>query len=156
MTSVKAAASAASLMLLMVGVAAAKPVTTTADTNLRKEANTTSPILTLVPKGTSVEVGTCTNGWCAVTSNGQDGFIIARNLGMGPPPAPPQARAPRPRRPAVVGEEMDAPNAPVYYEPGGPAYVVGPPPVVYYGYGPYYGPYYGRGWGWRGGYWRRW
>jgi uncharacterized protein YraI len=44
--------------------AAAKPIVTTGDTNLRKSPGINSPVLTLIPKGTTVEVGKCSNGWC--------------------------------------------------------------------------------------------
>jgi hypothetical protein len=135
------AASAAILTTLAVDLAAAKPATVAAEVNLRKGPGTDSEIITLIPKGTMVEVGTCTNGWCRVSWNGQDGYSIATNLGLGGPP-------PLRRRPMV--DEYDYPPPPGVYEPL-PGYVVGPP--VYYGpryYGPYYGPY------WRGGWRRRW
>lgn len=135
------AAGAAIMTALSVNLAMAKPVTVVADVNLRKAAGTDSEIVTLIPKGTSVEVGACTNGWCAVTWNGMDGFSIATNLGLAPRP---------PARP--VGAVGQAYPPGVYPPP--PAYVEGPP-VVYYGPGPYYGPccyygYGGRGY-WRGG-----
>jgi uncharacterized protein YraI len=137
MSFVRIAASAAVFALLPVAGAIAKPVTTSADTNLRKSPGTSSEVLTLIPKGTSVEVGKCTNGWCQTSLNGQDGYAIAQNLGMAPRRAP---------REPVVEEEVEEVGPPIY----GPRYVVGPP--VYYGYGPYYGFYGGggyRGWGWR-------
>jgi hypothetical protein len=143
MNSVRIAAWAAIFTVLPAVCAMAKPVTTTADTNLRQSAGTDSSVLTLIPKGTSVEVGKCSNGWCQVSLNGQDGYAIAQNLGM--------ATARRaPRGPMVAEEEVEEYDGPpVVY--GRPAYVVGPP--LYYGYGPYYG-FYG-GWGYRG--WgRRW
>jgi hypothetical protein len=117
----------------------AKPTATTGDTNLRKSPGTDSAVLTLIPKGTTVEVGKCSNGWCQVSLNGQDGYVISQNLGM---PGPRRA----PRGPSVVEDEIEDDVPPPGY---GPAYVVGPP--VYYGYGPYYG-----GWGYRGGWGRRW
>jgi hypothetical protein len=134
------AAGAAMLTALSVELAAAKPATVAADVNLRKAPGTDSEVITLIPKGTMVEVGTCTNGWCMVTWNGQDGFSIATNLGLGPPPVR--------RRPP--GDYSEYPPPPGTYGPP-PGYVVGPPvyyePPVYYA--PYYGrPYYG-GWGWR-------
>ena len=93
-----------------------------------------------MPKGATVEVGKCTNGWCKASSDGKDGYAIAQNLGMAP------RRAPRP--PPMAEDEVDEYEPPVVYGP--PPYVVGPP--VYYGYRPY--GYYG-GWGYRG--WgRRW
>ena len=148
MSFVRIAASAAIFTLLSAVSATAKPVTLTAETNLRKSPGTDSPVLTLIPKGTTVEVGKCSNGWCATSLNGQDGYVIARNLGMAP-----ARRAPR--APVVVEDEVDEVGPPIGYSPR--AYVVGPPVYYgyrpYYGYGPYYGGYYGgwgyRGWGWR-------
>jgi len=132
-------ASVAIVTVLSVAGASANPVVTKGDTNLRKSPGTDSPVLTLIPKGTSVEVGKCSNGWCQVSVNGQDGYVFAPNVGMAPPRR--MARGP-------VGEEEIVEED---YGPP-PGYVVGPP--VYYGYGPYYG-YYG-GWGYRGGWGRRW
>ena len=146
------AASAAILAVLGVDLAAAKPATVAADVNLRKGPGTDSEIISLISKGTMVEVSNCTNGWCQVSWNGQDGYSIATNLGLGGP-------SPVRRRPAA--DEYDYPPPPGTYGPP-PGYPVGPP--VYYGgpvyYGPYYGgPYYGGGYygpGWRGGGgWRR-
>jgi hypothetical protein len=144
------AASATLLAALSAGPAAAKPATVAADVNLRKGPGTDSEIITLIPKGTMVEVGTCTNGWCMVTWNEQDGYSIATNLGLGGPPPVRRRRLP---------DDYDYPPPPGTYGPP-PGYVVGPP--VYYEPPPvYYAPYYGRpyyGWGWRGGWgWRhRW
>jgi Bacterial SH3 domain len=138
------AASAAMLISLTIDLAAAKPATVAAEVNLRKGPGTDSEIITLIPKGTMVEVGTCANGWCMVSFNGQDGYSIATNLGLAPPPV---------RRRPVGG--YDYPPPPGTYGP--PGYVAGPP--VYYEYGPpvYYSPYYRPyyGFGWRGGGWRR-
>lgn len=139
----RVAAGAAVLMVIAVDLAAAKPVTVVAEVNLRKGPGTDSEVLTLIPKGTMVEVGTCTNGWCQVSYNGQDGYSIAPNLGLAPRPAP---------RPPT-GDVADYPPPPGVYPPP-PAYVVGPPvyygpPAVYYGPCCYGGPYYRGGWGWR-------
>ena len=84
----RAASSAAIVALLSVVSATAKPIATTAETNLRKGPGTDSEVLTLIPKGGVVEVGDCTNGWCAASFDGKDGYVIARNVGMGPRPAP--------------------------------------------------------------------
>ena len=140
MSFVRAAASAAIVTLLSVVSATAKPIATTGETNLRKGPGTDTEVLTLIPKGTTVEVGKCTNGWCEASFDGKDGYVIARNVGLAPRPAP---------RGRAMGQVQ------VYDE--GPAY--GPPPVYYrrpypyygypYGY-PYYGWYRGWGWGWRG------
>src|SRR5579863_5457750 len=123
----KAAASAAIATLLLTGAATAKPIATVAETNLRKGPGTDTEVLTLIPKGTTVEVGKCTNGWCEASLDGKDGFIIARNVGMAPRPAP------RHGPPQVYEEEIvEAPPgprpAPYYYRP-------------YYPYGYYYRPW---------------
>jgi hypothetical protein len=79
---------------------AIKPIATTGETNLRKAPGTESVILTLIPKGTRVEVGDCRNGWCRVSWNGQDGYAIARNLDT--------AAAPRwPRAPVAAWDRYD-------------------------------------------------
>ena len=144
MSLVRIAASAVIFTALSAACATAKPIVTTGDTNLRKAPGTASPVLTLIPKGTSVEVGPCTNGWCQASFDGQDGYVIGQNVGMA------AARRPPPRGPMVAdGEVVDEGYGP-------PPVVYGPRPY-YYGYGPGYygyGPYYrGWGWGWGGG-WR--
>jgi len=139
----RVAASSAMLLTLSVGLAMAKPVTVTADVNLRSGPGTANDVVTLIPKGTMVEVGTCANGWCQVSFNGQDGYSIATNLGLAPP-----VRRPPPGYPPPPDGDYPPP----------PGYVVGPP--VYYGgpvyYGPCCGPYFYGGWGWRGGWRRHW
>ena len=151
MSFVRIAASAALVTLLSAAGATAKPIATTADTNLRKSAGTDSQVLTLIPKGTTVEIGKCSNGWCEASLNGQDGFVIGQNVGMAP------ARRPPPRGPGgVVEEEIDdGYGPPVRY--GAPVYY-GYGPAYGYGYGPYYEYGYGYGYGYRGGWgWgRRW
>ena len=150
MSFVRIAASAALVTVLSAAGATAKPIATTAETNLRKSAGTDSQVLTLIPKGTTVEVGECTNGWCKASLNGQDGFVIAQNVGMAP------ARRPPPRGPrGVVEEEIDDGYGPPVRYYGAPVYY-GYGPAYGYGYGPYYG--YGYGYGYRGGWgWgRRW
>jgi hypothetical protein len=128
MSFVRIAAAAAIFTLLPAVGAMAKPVTLAAETNLRKSPGTDGEVVTLMPKGTTVEVGKCTNGWCEVSLDDKKGFAIAQNVGTArrPPPHGP--------RPGDIVEEEEGP--PVY----GPRYVAGPP-VYYrpYGYGPYYG-----------------
>jgi hypothetical protein len=146
------AASAAILTMLSAGLALARPAAVTSDVNLRKGPGTDSEVITLIPRGTMVEVGPCTNGWCEVSWNGQNGYSIATNLGLG---GPRFARRP----PPGPGDGGDYPPPPGGAYPPPPAVVVGGPPV-YYGPYPYYArPYYGYGPGWYGGGWgwrRRW
>ena len=93
----------AALLAAMSAAAAAKPVTLSAETNLRKAPGTKSEAIGLMPKGTEVEVGECDSGWCKVTWGAQEGYAIARNLGMVVPGAPREAGVPRPaQQPADV------------------------------------------------------
>jgi uncharacterized protein YraI len=139
MSLARIAASAIVFTLLSVVCATAKPIATTAETNLRKDPGIKGEVVTLIPKGTTVEVGKCDNGWCQASLNGQDGYVIARNVGMAP------VRRGPPRGPQVYDEGADDYGPP-------PAYG---PPVAYGYYG--YGPHYGYGWGWaRYGWGRRW
>jgi hypothetical protein len=85
------AATAAILTSLSVGCAVAKP----AVVNLRKGPGTDSEIITLIPKGTQVEVGTCTNGWCQVSWNGMDGLFYCHKSGRGNPAGAPSRDRPR-------------------------------------------------------------
>lgn len=103
---------AAALTMLSAGLAAAAPATVASNTNLRQGPGTNFGVIMTVPGGSVVDVIRCGGEWCNVMADGQPGYMIARNLGMGGPA--PVAVV----RPPVV--------------------VVGPGP--YYGYGPYYGP----------------
>jgi uncharacterized protein YraI len=78
---------------LSVVCAAARPIVTTGDTNLRKTPGTDGDKIGLIPKGTKVEVGSCTDGWCEVTWNDQEGYAISRNLGMASPSRQPAVAA---------------------------------------------------------------
>src|ERR1700740_3385618 len=86
----RGAASAAIITSLSGVTETAKPIATTAETNLRKGPGTDTEVLTLIPKGTTVEIGKCTKGWCEATLNEQSGYVIARNVGMAPRRPPPQ------------------------------------------------------------------
>lgn len=127
---------AVSFTLLSGLCASAKPITALGETNLRKAPGTESPVLTIIPKGATVEVGKCSKGWCEANFESRDGFVIARNVGLG-----------RPRKARAAGQVYDEE---VIEDVGPPRFA----PPLYYGYhGPYYGfgPFYGyyAGWGYR-------
>jgi hypothetical protein len=83
-------------------------------------------VLTTIPAGAPVAVSGCNSGWCQVTFQGQNGYIIATSLGGPPRGAYPPGYVPPP--------------------PGYPP----PYPPPYYGpYPYYYGGYYGPGPYWR-------
>jgi hypothetical protein len=62
-----------------------KPLATSSQTNLRKAPGMNGEILAGIPKGTTVEVGDCRNGWCRVSWSGLDGYAIARNFDTASP-----------------------------------------------------------------------
>lgn len=153
-----------------------KSAVVTAKVNLRSGPGTDSEIITTIPAGSAVRVADCSE-WCAVTWNGNSGYVIARNLGPGAPrqagaypgqPGYPGPGAPRqagvyPRQPGYPGPGAQRQAGPYQGQPGYEDYEVEPPVIYgapgYYAppavvYGPaYYGPQvYGPGWGWR----RRW
>jgi hypothetical protein len=127
------------------GAAAPPPAMTGTNVNLRQGPGTSYTVITLIPAGAPVNVGGCNAGWCQVSFQGQNGYIIATALG---PPSGPGGPPPG----GVAG-------GPVYAGGGPPPGYIPPPPPYYYGY-PYYGPYgyYRRGPYWHGGYYgyRRW
>jgi hypothetical protein len=121
----------ATALTLLAGSANAAPATVASNTNLRQGPGTNFGIIMTVPGGSVVDVIRCGGTWCNVMANGQPGYMIASNLGMGG-------------------------AAPVAVVAPPPVVVVGPGP--YYPYGPYYGPrrFYGPGFYGPRGYWRRW
>ena len=128
-------------VMLLTGAAVAKPGFASSTVNLRAEANTTSAIVTKIPGGSLIDVGDCTDGWCAATFQDKSGFAIATALdttGRVTRPAPA-------RRAGVAPADDFEPVAPDF----GPTYAVAPPPVVYYGRPYWYGPrpYWGYGYG---------
>ena len=39
-----------------------------------------SKVLALIPKGGAISVGDCSNGWCRVSWNGRDGYILTKSM----------------------------------------------------------------------------
>ena len=62
------------------------PAITGSNVNLRPGPGTTYTVITLIPAGSPVGVSGCQSGWCQVSFQGQNGYIIASALC--PPPAP--------------------------------------------------------------------
>lgn len=88
---------AAVTVIAFTAAAAAKPLTLNSETNLRAAPGIKSEIVTLIPKGSEIEVGECDAGWCKVKFGDKEGFSIGRNVGEAPletaarPQAKPQA-----------------------------------------------------------------
>jgi uncharacterized protein YgiM (DUF1202 family) len=79
---------AAVSLIAFSATATAKPVTLSAETNLRAAPGTKSEVVTLIPKGSEIEVGECDAGWCKVKFGDKEGFAIGRNVGEAPAAAP--------------------------------------------------------------------
>lgn len=125
------AAALASLLVVATG-AFAKPAYVASTVNLRAAPGTTSEIVDKIPGGSLLDVGDCSEGWCAVTWQSKSGFAIETALDM-------SGRVPQQRR--VVRRPLPGPD--YYDEP--PVYYAPPPPVYVRPY--YYGrPYYSHRW----------
>src|SRR4249920_4276444 len=135
-------------LVLMTGVAAAKPAYVASTVNLRAAPGTSSEIVAKIPGGSLVDASACDEGWCEISWQDKKGFAIQTALDM-------SGRVPQQRAAAAGAVYRPGPRGPQVVEGpevvGGPVYYAAPPPVVYYS-GPYYRPYYWGGWGWR----RRW
>jgi len=120
--------------------AAPSSAVTHSNVNLRGGPGTNYALVKLIRAGSSVEVKECKHGWCQVTFEGADGYIIESSI------APNASGAAAKRRfrpmPGYVGPPPAYAMRPPYP----------PPPYRYYYYGPYYQPY----WAWRRAYWRWW
>jgi len=82
------------LLLLMAtflsGSALALQTTTSSNANLRVSPSTSARVLTVIPKGTALQTGSCTT-WCTVSYSGQQGYVSKSVLsfkGSTPPVSP--------------------------------------------------------------------
>jgi Bacterial SH3 domain len=87
-------------------------LTTTRTTNLRKAPRIDGEILSILAKGTMVEVGNCRgDGWCQVSWNGRQGYVVARNLGFPAaspwPPVPIATSQIYDKRPSLKAGKVD-------------------------------------------------
>jgi uncharacterized protein YraI len=71
--------------LMLIGMAAmlaacAEPATATAQVKLRKTPGSDGAVVVLIPKGSAVKVSKCSNGWCRVSWQGQEGYALAKSF----------------------------------------------------------------------------
>lgn len=120
---------------MFAGAAVAKPAYVPTALNLRAAPGTTNDVVAKIPGGSLVDVGACTDNWCAVTWQDKQGFSIQSGLDM-------SGRVParRPARRYVRGGYVPV-DGPVFYEEP-PVYVAPPPAYYYYPYR--YRRYWGR------------
>lgn len=52
---------------------------------LREAPSTDARIVTTIPRGSQIRVGTCSEGWCEVTFRGDQGYAAEQYLGDSPP-----------------------------------------------------------------------
>src|SRR3954452_7449085 len=86
------------LLAVSSAVACAKPSYVPSTVNLRAAPKTTSDVITKIPGGSLIDAENCTDGWCAVTWQGQSGFSIETALdlsGRVPSKHGPSTQAPR-------------------------------------------------------------
>ncbi len=78
--------------MVLAGTALAQPATTNSNANLRAQPSTTAQVLTVLPKGTALNV-MCSGSWCKV--NTRAGYVAKSVLSLAqvqplPSPAPVQ------------------------------------------------------------------
>jgi uncharacterized protein YgiM (DUF1202 family) len=59
------------------------PGIVTAQVKVQQAPASDSQVLVIIPRGTIVKVRNCTNGWCRVSWNNLDGYILAKNVRIG-------------------------------------------------------------------------
>ena len=102
-------------MLLTVGLAASAagcsdPGIVTAETELLQGPAAESKLLAVIPKGSAIAVGDCSNGWCRVSWNGRDGYILTKSVRF----TESARNSPEPNQPPLSGDEEATPDvAPV-------------------------------------------
>jgi uncharacterized protein YraI len=72
---------AASLTIALSGCS--EPGNVAADVKLKRAAAGESEVLAVIPKGSAIKVRTCTNGWCLVSWNGREGYVLTKYLTIG-------------------------------------------------------------------------
>jgi uncharacterized protein YgiM (DUF1202 family) len=55
----------------------------TAQVELQQAAAADSEVLATIPKGSTVKVSNCTNGWCSASWNGRNGYVLAKHVRSG-------------------------------------------------------------------------
>lgn len=99
------------LALLLSSIVLAQPAQTTSNANLRAKPSTASQVLTVIPKGTVLDVS-CSGNWCKV--NGRTGYLAKSVLSLAqvqPAPALPAGRTPATAAQGQGPVQADSPPA---------------------------------------------
>jgi uncharacterized protein YraI len=54
--------------------------TVTSETKLQEAPTAASKVLAVIPQGSAVKVGDCSNGWCRASFKGNDGFVLTKSV----------------------------------------------------------------------------
>ena len=64
-----------------IGVAACSDSgTVTSDAKLQQTPTAASQVLAVIPRGSAVKVGDCSNGWCRASFNGREGYVLTKSV----------------------------------------------------------------------------
>ena len=105
----------AAFVLLTVGLAASAagcsdPGFVTVQTELRQGPAAESKSVAVIPKGSAIRVSDCSNGWCRVSWNGRDGYILTKSVHFNES----SRNRPEPNQPSLSGDDEATPDvAPV-------------------------------------------
>ncbi|GGR11678.1 DUF3761 domain-containing protein [Deinococcus ruber] len=106
--------------LLLAAPAAALTATTTNNANLRSAPATSAQVLTIIPAGKTLNVGTCST-WCQASYGGKAGYVSKSLLRL-PISAPPALPASNGTYTNVDGQQIQRPVAADSAPPGASAH----------------------------------
>lgn len=72
-------------MLALIGAVLAccgEAATAKMEVPLRTGPATDREVVLLIPKGSTVKLGQCAHGWCKVSWQGQNGYVLAKNFAV--------------------------------------------------------------------------
>jgi len=72
----------AGLALLLAGLltSCSDSGTVTNEAKLQQTPADSSKVLAIIPPGTPIKVGDCSNGWCRVSWSGHDGYVLTKSV----------------------------------------------------------------------------
>lgn len=74
---------AAALLALSTGLAAAAPAAVERSANVRTGPGTGYPVVATLPRGSVVDAGPCSGGWCRIAWDGGEGYMARSLLALG-------------------------------------------------------------------------
>lgn len=69
----------------LLGCGESATATAKIEVTLRNAPQSDSNIVTRIPQGSAVRLSKCSDGWCQVSWNGQQGYAFAKNFVVGDP-----------------------------------------------------------------------